>query len=99
MEKRTGAKGVLLGRVLCMVGVILAIIGAFFVSIATEGIAIALGLAGYFLGARILGVKTIVLSVVGMFLGLLAGQGVILGAYEEEVNGIKETIQDPFSDR
>ena len=87
------------GRVLCVLGIVLALIGALFVSIATEGIAIALGVAGYFLGARSLGITTIVLSVVGMFLGLLAGQGVMLGAYDEAVNGVKETIQDPFSDR
>ena len=99
VKSNGGGLKVFWGRVLSLLGIILAFIGALFVSIGTEGIAIALGVAGYFLGARTLGTATIILSVVGMFVGLLAGQGVMPGAYDEAVSGIKETIQTPFADR
>jgi len=64
-ERRKSRKrlGAFWGRVLCAVGILLAVIGAFFVSIASEGIGIALGVAAYLLGARALGVTTIVLCV------------------------------------
>lgn len=97
MKKKVGAKGSLLGRVLCMVGIALALIGAYFVSIALGAVGIALGVAGYYLGPQNLGRVAIVLGVVSIFVGLFMGQGVIPGSYDEEVNGIKETIQDPFS--
>ena len=69
-RKRVGA---FWGRVLCAVGILLAGIGAFFVSIASEGIGIALGVAGYLLGARALGVTTIVLCVAAALVGLFVG--------------------------
>ena len=61
------------GRVLCAVGILLAVIGAFFVSIASEGMGIGLGVAGYLLGARALGVTTIVLCVAAALVSLFVG--------------------------
>lgn len=81
-----------------MVGIVLALIGAYFVSIALGAVGVALGVAGYYLGPQNLGRVTIALGVVSICDGLFAGQGVIPGSYDEAVNGIKETIQDPFSD-
>jgi putative Mn2+ efflux pump MntP len=94
-RKRLGA---FWGRVLCTVGIVLAIVGAFFVSIASEGIGATLGVAGYLLGARALGVTTIVLCVVAAFVGLFVGPYAMPGTYDELVNGIKEVIQDPLSE-
>ena len=92
---RSNGKGlkVFWGRVLCVFGILLAVVGAYFVSVATEGVGIALGVAGYAFGARTLGITTIVLCVIGMFVGLLVGQGVIPGSYDEPVDGIQESIQ------
>ncbi len=79
-----------------MVGIVLAIVGAFFVSIASEGIGIARGVAGYLLGA--LGVTTIVLCGAAALVGLFVGPYAMAGSYDELVNGIKEVIQYPLSD-
>ena len=70
---------------------------AYLVSIALGAAGIVLGVAGYYLEAQNLGRVTIVLGAVSIFVGLFVGQGVIPGSYYEAVNGIKETIQDPFS--
>ena len=77
----------LLGRVLCVAGIILALIGAYFVSVALGAIGIVLGVAGYALGSRRLGTATVVLGVVSIFVGLLVGQGVMAGAYDRAVDG------------
>ena len=79
-------------RVLCAVGIVLAIVGAFFVSIANEGIGIALGVAGYLLGARTLGAATVVLCVAGALVGLFVGPYAMPGSYDEWVSGIKELM-------
>ncbi len=99
-ERRKSRKrlGAFWGRVLCAVGIVLAIVGAFFVSIASEGIGIALGVAGYMLGVRALGVTTIVLCVAAAAVGLFVGPYAMPGSYDELVNGIKEVIQYPLSD-
>ena len=89
--------GVFWGQALCTVGILLAIVGAFFVSIASEGIGAALGVAGYQLGARALGFTTIVLCVAAAFVGLFVGPYAMPGTYDELVNGIKEVIQYPLS--
>jgi putative Mn2+ efflux pump MntP len=94
-RKRLGA---FWGRALCTVGIVFAIVGAFFVSIASEGIGAALGVAGYLLGARALGVTTIVLCVAAAFVGLFVGPYAMPGTYDELVNGIKEVIQYPLSE-
>jgi hypothetical protein len=87
------------GRVLCAAGIVLAIVGAFFVSIASEGIGIALGMAGYLLGARALGVTTIVLCGAAALVSLFVGPYAMPGSYDELVNGLKEVIQYPLSDK
>ena len=89
-RKRLGA---FWGRVLCAVGIVLAIVGAFFVSIASEGIGIALGVAGYLLGARSLGAATVVLCVAAALVGLFVEPYAMPGSYDELVNGIKELMQ------
>ena len=76
-----------LGRVLCAAGIILALIGAYFVSVALGAVGIVLGVAGYALGARRLGVVAVVLGVVSIFVGLLVGQGVMAGSYDRAVDG------------
>lgn len=80
-----------------MVGIVLAIVGAFFVSIASEGIGVTLGVTGYLLGARALGVATIVLCMAAL-VGLFVGPYAMPGTYDELVNGIKEVIQYPLSE-
>lgn len=87
----------LVGRVLAGIGLIVGVpIGAYFVSIAVGFVGIIFGIMGYALGSRRLGFATIVLCTVAMFVGLLVGQGVIVGSYDETVNGIKEALQRPF---
>ena len=87
-QDRSGvAGGALWGRVLCAAGIILAIIGAYFVSIALGAVGLFLGIAGYFLGTRNLGLITIILGVVSIFVGLLMGQGVMAGSYDRAVDG------------
>ena len=77
----------LLGRMLCVAGIALAVIGALFVSAALGAVGIVLGVVGYALGARRLGVATVVLGVVSIFVGLLVGQGAIAGSYDRAVDG------------
>ena len=38
----------------------------------------------------------VVLCTAAMFVGLLAGQGAIPGSYDAVLDGIEETLQDPF---
>lgn len=87
----------LVGRVLAGIGLVVCVpIGAYFVSIAMGFIGIILGVVGYALGSRRLGLLTVVLCTAAMFVGLLVGQGVIVGSYDETVNGIKDALQRPF---
>lgn len=74
-----------LGAALSGGGVLLAVIG-FIVpfigngaSIALGGLGIVLGIAGYTLGARRLGVAAIVLCTLAMFFGLAVSQGLVPG--------------------
>lgn len=55
MDQKSALSRVFFGRVLCVLGLALAFIGAYFVSIRTEFIGIVLGVGGYYLGARTLG--------------------------------------------
>lgn len=70
------------GRLLCGLGIALAVIGAFFVSVATNVLGIVLGMVAYVLGSRRLGTLTIILAVVTLAAGLFLGQGVVPGAYD-----------------
>lgn len=71
-----------------MVGIVLAVIGAYFVSVALGAAGIILGVVGYALGARRLGTVTVVLGAVSIFVGLLVGQGVMAGSYDRDVDGL-----------
>ena len=86
-----------IGRVLCAVALLFCVpVGVLFVSVATGAVGIVLGVVGYLLGARGLGRLAVVLCTAAMFLGLLVGQGAIPGSYDAVLDGIKETLQDPF---
>ena len=80
-------RSLLPGRILCSVGLAFAVTGAFFVEVGTDVVGMLLGAVGYYLGARVFGVIVIVLSIVTLFIGLLAGQGAIPGSYEELLSG------------
>ena len=64
----------LIGRVLCTVGILLAVAGFFRVFIAPGALACFLGVAGYSMGARRLGFATIVLGVVSIFVAVAFGR-------------------------
>ncbi len=96
MEGRTGVDKAFFGRGLCVLGLVLTVVGAYFVSLATEAMGIALGVVGYYLGARTLASATILLGAAALFVGLLVGQGFIAGPYDGEADGVKESIQDPL---
>lgn len=73
--------------VMCVLGLLLAlgvlistlVAGGSFGVVSAAAIGIALGVLGYFLGARRLATATIIVSVVTLFLGIAATQGVIPG--------------------
>jgi len=71
-------------------------VGILFVSVATGAMGVVLGAVGYALGARRVGLLAVVLCTTAMFLGLLADQGALPGAYDEALDGVKETLQAPF---
>jgi hypothetical protein len=75
------------GRIACVVGLSLAVTGVFFVDMATDIMGVILGAVGYYLGARILGVAIIIISIITLSFGLVAGQGGIPGSYDEVMNG------------
>lgn len=77
MQNREGASltRLLLARVLCAVAIGLVLFGAYFISVATEVVALLLGATGYLLGARRLGLVTVGLAVIAAFVGLWWGAG------------------------
>ncbi len=87
MEEQTGVNKAFYGRVLCALGLALAVIGAYFVSVALGAVGIVLGAVGYYLRARKLGSAAVILGVLSIFVGLLVGQGVIPGSYDRAVDG------------
>ena len=72
-------------------------VGILFVAVATGAVGVILGMVGYALGARRPGFVAVVLCAAAMFLGLLVGQGAIPGSYDAALDGVKETLQAPFS--
>ena len=87
-RSRVGARnGSIPGRILCAIGLGSAVMGAFFVSVGTDVMGMALGMMGYYLGARFFGVVVIVLSTITLFIGLLVGQGAIPGSYDQIMDG------------
>ena len=75
-------------RALCVTGLIFAVIGAFFVSVATAVLGVLLGMVGYFLGARVFGTVVVFLSIATLFIGLLIGPFSIPGSYDQPTNGV-----------
>ena len=74
-------------RTLCVIGLGFAVVGAFFVSVATSVFGMVLGMVGYFLGARVFGTIVVVLSIATLFIGLLIGPAAIPGSYDLPRNG------------
>jgi len=66
---------------------VLALLGAYFVSVALDAMAVVLGGIGYALGARGLGIVAVVLGIVAVFVGLLVGQDAFPGGGENEADG------------
>jgi hypothetical protein len=77
------------GRLLSVFALVFCVpLGALFVSIATGAVGICLGITGYALGARRLGILAVVLCTAAMFVGLLVGPGVVPGdVYDRAVDG------------
>jgi hypothetical protein len=98
VKKEQGSGKVLVGRVLSIIALIFCVpIGILFVSVATGAVGLVLGIVGYTLGALRLGSVAIVLCTAAMLLGLLVGQGAMPGSYDARLDGVKEAIQEPFS--
>ncbi len=98
MKSEQGSSKVLVGGVLSALALIFCVpVGILFVSVATGAVGIVLGIVGYALGARMLGGAAVVLCAAAMFLGLLMGQGAMPGSYDAMLDGVKEAIQEPFS--
>ena len=96
MERQAAGGRVLAGRALCIIALVFCVpVGVLFVSVATGAVGIILGVVGYTLGARRLGVLSVVLCTVALFLGLLVGQGAMPGSYDVALDGVKEALQWP----
>ena len=67
------------GTAACALGIICAASGVFFIDLIFEFVGILLGAAGYALGARRLGIATIVLSTVLLLIFLAISQGMVPG--------------------
>jgi hypothetical protein len=74
MQQNSNQRSLLPGRVLSITGLFLAVIGAFFVSVAMNGLGMILGMLGYALGSRILGSVASWLSLITIFIGMFFGQ-------------------------
>ena len=98
MKREQGSGKILIGSVLSVIALIFCVpVGILFVSVATGAVGIVLGIVGYALGARRLGSVAVVLCTAALFLGLLVGQGALPGSYDAMLDGVKEAIQEPFS--
>ncbi|ABG03638.1 hypothetical protein Rxyl_0668 [Rubrobacter xylanophilus DSM 9941] len=86
-ERKTGGR-LLAGRMLCVIGILIAPFGAYAISVVLDAVALILGTIGFALGARTLGAATVVLAVVAMFVGLLAGEGMVPGAYDRALEDV-----------
>jgi hypothetical protein len=94
----------LLGRAASITGlliVLLSTVSVFLIqsasvaSISPGAIAFVLGVAGYFLGARRLGLVVVILGVLAIFLSLAATQGIIPGAPQDTQNLFQGPPGDP----
>jgi hypothetical protein len=84
-RKREEAPKLLLGRICCLVGLLFGAGGIVFsilsasVNLSAGAVGIVLGLVGYFLGVRRLGVATIAVGVIALFFMAAAPTGLIPG--------------------
>ena len=84
-EGRKGLAKLLTGRISCIVGILSGAGGILFAllgasaNVSAGAVGAALGILGYFLGARRLGTATIVLGVVAVFFMAAASTGLIPG--------------------
>lgn len=86
-ERRAQNAKAFFATIVCALGILLAvgvlistlIFGGSFGVVSAAGVGVALGVLGYFLGAGRLATATIVVSVLTLFVGLAATQGVIPG--------------------
>jgi hypothetical protein len=84
-EGRKGAAKLLGGRISCIVGILFGAGGTLFallgasVNVSAGAVGAALGVLGFFLGARRLGAATIVLGVIAVFVMAAASTGLIPG--------------------
>jgi hypothetical protein len=91
---RREEEGMFPARALCVVGMSFAVIGAFFVSIATDVLGMVLGMVGYFMGARVLGVVVVILSIATLIIGLLVGPAALPGSYDQPTHGTERPASD-----
>jgi len=91
-EEKEGKGKPVAGSLLCLSGVALALVGAYFVAVVLGFFAILFGAAGYVLGARRFGGATVVIGTLAIFVGLLVGQDAFPGGGENETNGIVRDI-------
>ena len=84
-EGRKGTAKLLGGRICCIVGILFGAGGILFAllgasaNVSSGAVGAALGVLGYFLGARRLGTATIVLGVIAIFFMAAAAAGLIPG--------------------
>jgi hypothetical protein len=84
-EERQAALKLFLGRICCVVGLLLGAGGILFAllgasnNVSAGAVGAALGILGYFLGVRRLGAATIVLGVVVVFFMAAASTGLVPG--------------------
>ena len=81
-------------RALCVIAISFAVLGAFFVSVATDVLGVVLGMVGYFLGARVLGTVVVILSIATLFIGLLVGPVALPGSYDQPTHGTERPASD-----
>jgi hypothetical protein len=91
---RRRESGMFPARALCVVGMSFAVVGAFFVSVATDVLGMVLGMVGYFLGARVFGSVVVILSIATLLIGLLVGPAALPGSYDQPTNGVERPASD-----
>ena len=87
-------RGLFPARALCEVGMSFAVLGVFFVSVATDVLGMVLGVVGYFLGARVFGAVVVILSIATLLIGLLVGPAALPGSYDQPTHGTERPASD-----